>query len=159
MKRGCFWETRPVQVHVVSQQRFLSVSDAANSARVNVRLMKYHPVSPERCFLQHRCKIAESTLLIRGFGSQLLFEIKARGAHSFSKILSVGDLCSKTVGLWSVEPQSVRVHTMLLDCLALFTSTLAVSQFSLFFLRPRPFGTESQWLVVEIYPHRHPSRI
>lgn len=99
VKRGCFWETRPVQVHVVSQQRLLSVSDAANSARVNVRLMKYHPVSPERCFLQHRCKIAKSTLLIRGFGSQLLLRDKTCGAHSFSKILSVGDLCSKTVGL------------------------------------------------------------
>lgn len=113
VKRGCFWETRPVQVHVVSQQRLLSVSDAANSARVNVRLMKYHPVSPERCFLQHRCKIAESTLLIRGFGSQLLFEIKHVELIAFLKS-SVSEICAPR--LWGYEVWNLSLFESIRCC-------------------------------------------
>lgn len=79
-------------VHVVPQQS-PSVSDAGNSAGDAVRLAKCHPASSERCrvffCLQRRCKIAKSTLLILGFGSQLLFGDKTCGARSFAKIVSV----------------------------------------------------------------------
>lgn len=135
VKRGCFWETRPVQVHVVSQQRFLSVSDAANSARVNVRLMKYHPVSPEQCFLQHRCKIAESTLLIRGFGSQLLFEIKHVELTAFLKS-SVSEICAQR--LWGYEVRNLSLFESIRCCWTAshYLHPLWPSPSSLFFFHP-----------------------
>lgn len=74
--------------------------------------MKFHPVSPEQCFLQHRCKIAESTSLIRGFGSQLLFEMKHVELTAFLKS-SVSEICAPR--LWGYEVWNLRLSQSLLE--------------------------------------------
>lgn len=66
--------------------------------------MKHHPVSPERCFFFFFAAQVQNCLkhfTNSGFGFAAAFWDKTCRAHSFSQTLSVGDLCSKTVELWS----------------------------------------------------------